>query len=192
MADYMKVTYRDIAKMLTRALPGADDSKTNQTENYITAIKALPAEARVALKSAYIFSRKVPRDDREDMFQELVLAILKARTKDERFAYAIARCDWRNWWEKYRTREHYLGGSLNEIIEDSDGQGIEVGELIVGECEFEFKIDGIIEAKRIWGKLPDIIRPLVQKRLLGQALNPAERQRMSRFVRKDATRLLLA
>ena len=55
----------------------------------------------MALKVAYVFSRKVPRQEREDLYQDIALAVFKAKTKDERLAYAIARCDWRNWWRRH-------------------------------------------------------------------------------------------
>lgn len=187
-----QVTYRNIAKMLASALPLNSNEFCNKIAELLSTIKALPIEAKIALRSAYIFSRKVPKPEREDLFQELFKAIWEVRTKDEPFAYAIARQDWRNWWQKYMTRQHYLAGSLNRTVLDSDNHEVELGELIVGECEFERKIDGKLDAERIWGKIPDPVKPVINRRLLGFPLNATERQRLSRFVRQHGHEILLA
>lgn len=192
MKQITEITYRHIAKMLCSALPVEGQDFGDKVNQYLHTIKAMPKEAKVALRSAYIFSRKVPREEREDMFQELFTAIWEVKTKDEPFAYAIARCDWRNWWQKYMTRQHYLAGSLNQTVTDNDSQEVELAELIVGETEFEFKMDGKLDAERIWDKLPDMIKPIIQRRLLGYPLNATERQRLSRYVNKEGYKLLLA
>ena len=189
--SYIKITYRNIAKMLSSKLPVEGEDFGDKVNDYLGSIKALPKKSKIALKSAYIFSRKVPREEREDMFQELFSAIYAVNTEDERFAYAIARRDWQDWWQKYKTRKHFMAGSLNDTVLDSDNQEVELAELIVGETEFELKMDGHLDAERIWNKLPDIIKPLVQKRLLGKPLTNKERARMSYYVKTQGYKLLL-
>ena len=188
MKPFIKVTYRDIAKMLASALPIEGDDFRDRVNTNLKAIESLSTETKTALKSAYIFSRKVPRQERQDLFQDLILAILKARTKDEKLAYAIARCDWINWWKKYKIRQHY---SLDTIIEDEDGNPQRMGELIVGVVDFEYKMDGKLDADRIWQKLPQDIKAIVQKRLLGQPLLNTERARMSYWTKTQGYSLLL-
>ena len=95
--QYIEVTYRDIAKMLASALPIEGDGFGCQVNDNLEVIKRLPLEAKHALKVAFVFSRKVPRHEREDLFQDIALAVLKVKTRDERWAYSIARCDWKNW-----------------------------------------------------------------------------------------------
>ena len=192
MKTYIKTTYRDIAIMLAKNLPLEGEDFGDKVNSYLEIIKSLPQEAKLALKSAYVFSAKVPREEREDLFQELTLAILKAKTKDEPFAYAIARCDWQNWWRKYKTREQFFGGYLSETVTNAENQATEIGELIVGEAEFERKMDGKLDAQRIWGKLPDMIKPIIQRRLLGYPLNANERQKLSRYVKAEGYKLLIA
>jgi hypothetical protein len=188
MKRFIKVTYRDIAKMLASALPIEGEEFREKVEVNLNTIKSLSTEAKNALKSAYIFSRKVPRQEREDLFQELALAVLKAHTKDEKLAYAIARCDWINWWKKFKIRQHY---SLDTIIEDEDGNPKRMGELIVGEVDFEYRLDGKVDAERIWHKLPDNIKPIVTNRLLGKALTNTERSTLNRWVKNKGYQLLL-
>jgi len=175
--------------MLASALPVQDDDFAVQVECNLEAIKRLPVEAKHALKVAYVFSRKVPRHEREDLFQDIALAVLKVRTRDERLAYAIARCDWQDWWKKYTIRQHY---SLDSVTEDSEGNPVTLAEMLVGECEFERKINGKLDAERIWKKLPKDIRPMVFKRLIGKALNSSERNHLNRWVHKAGYQLILA
>lgn len=182
------LTYRHIARMFAQALPieGADFQA--KIEDYLAVIKALPKEAKVALRVAYIFGSKVPKEEREDLFQDIALAVLKAKVKDERLAYAIARCDWRDWWGKYSIRQHY---SLESVTEDDEGNPVTLRELIVGEVEFERKINGKLDAERIWNKLPDHIKPLVNRRLLGYALTPRDGMTLNRWVKAHGYKLLL-
>jgi hypothetical protein len=183
-----KVTYRNIAKMLASALPVEGEDFGKKIEANLEVIKALPTYQKNALKMAYIFSRKVPRQEREDLFQELALGGFKAKTRDEKLAYAVARCDWINWWKKFKVRQHY---SLDTVIEDEDGNLQRVGELIVGEVDFEYRLDGKVDAERIWHKLPDNVKPIVRDRLLGKALTSTERSTLNRWIKSTGYQLLL-
>ncbi len=188
MKQPKEITYRHIAIMFAKALPIDGDEFRDKVNEYSEVIKSLPANAKVALRSAYIFSSKVPREEREDLFQELALAILKSGTNDAKLGYAIARCDWCNWWKKYYIRSHY---SLDSVIEDDEGNKAAVGDLIIGEAEFERKMCDKIECQRIWQALPDKIKPIVTKRLMGQPLLNTERAALSYWVRTKGYRLLL-
>ncbi len=191
MKDYFKVTYRDIAKLLAKNLPLEGAEFGAKVEEYLAIVKRLTASQKLALRTAYVFSRKVPREEREDFYQELVIAVLEANTKDGRLAYAVARCDWMNWWRKYKTRQHFYGGSLDDTVSDSDGNGIQLSELLVGECEFENKMDGKLKAERIFNQLPDNVKPIVNRRLAGYPLNQNERQTLSRYNKREGYKLLL-
>ncbi len=189
MQNIKDITYRRIAIMLVKAMPVEDIEFTQKVNEYVKVIKAMPKEHKIALRSAYIFSQKVPKQEREDLFQELALTLLKHKTKDERLAYAIARCDWRNWWQKYKVRQHY---SLDLVIDTDNGDPVTLGERLVGEVEFEHKMDGKIDGDRLWQKLPDTIKAIVQKRLLGKALNNTERSQLNRWIKTKGYQLLIA
>jgi DNA-directed RNA polymerase specialized sigma24 family protein len=182
------ITYRHISIMLASVLPIEGEDFKARIEANLEAIKALPSEQRTALKMAYIFSRKVPRQEREDLFQDIALTLLKAKTPEARLAYAIARCDWRDWWKKYKIRQHY---SLDSVIEDKEGNPATLGELIIGESEFELKMDGKLDADRIWHKLPDNIKDIIKLRLLGQILTSNQRVTLHRWVKSSGYQLLL-
>jgi len=189
MQNIKDITYRNIAIMLVKALPVEGTQFTDKVNEYLKVIKAMPREHKAALKAAYIFSRKVPREEREDLFQELALTLLKAKTKEDRLAYAIARCDWRNWWQKYKIRQHY---SLDTVIDQGDGDPITLGETLIGEIEFEHKMDGKIDGDRLWQKLPGNIKAIVSKRLIGKALNNTERSQLNRWIKSKGYQLLIA
>ena len=188
MEQVKDITYRHVAKMLASALPVEGQEFGHKVELYLKTIKRLPQEAKTALKSAYIFSRKVPREEREDLFQDITLAVLKVKIKDERLAYAIARCDWIDFWKAYKIRRHY---SLDSIVDDTEGNPVTLGELLVGETEFERKMDGKMDAERIYDSLPINIQPIIDKRLIGKALNQTERKRLNRYVKAEGYKILL-
>jgi hypothetical protein len=184
-----EITYRKIAIMLAKHLPLEDEEFKQKVDQLIAEIKKLPKQQRIALRSAYIFSQKAPKEEREDLFQDLILNLLEASPADEKLAYSIARCDWRNWWAKYPLREHY---SLDSVIEDEDGEEVTLGELLVGETEFEAKVCGKLDAARIWRSLPKDIKPVIKKRLAGRALTNTERSRLNRWIKREGYQLLIA
>ena len=184
MKTQIKASYRDIAKLFAKHLPIEGKEFGDKVGEFLTTISRMQPEAKTALKASYVFASKVPRGEQDDLFQELVLAILERRTKDEKLAYAIARFDWVDWWRKYTVRQHFFAGSLNQVYEDTEGNECQLGELLVGECEFERKMDGKLDAQSIWNQLPDSIKPIVQKRLEGKPLTNTERQRLNYHVKQ--------
>ncbi len=228
MKELKDYTYRDIAKMLASALPLEAEDFRLAVESYLKVIKSMSVESKLALRSAYIFSRKVPREDREDMFQELTLAVLKAKTNEEKLAYTVARFDWKKWWVrqyshtistcgqsgranecKHSTCEvpekpakscqgcPYHGKtkmlqSLHTVTEDTDGNPSTIGELILGEVEFERKMNGKLDAEKIYDSLPADIKPIIDNRLVGKASTHSERRKLQYWVQKHGYKLLIA
>ena len=180
----IQVEFRAIAKFLVKGIPIDGQEFGAKVERTIATIRKLRPAQRTALKAAYVFAKKVPQDERQDLFQELVLALLERSTKDEKLAYAIARCDWIDWWKRFTTKQQYARVSLQSTVEDADGNETELSELIVGECEFERKMDGLLDGKALWAKLPNEIQAIVQKRLLGKALLKAEHNKLAYFARR--------
>ena len=174
-----QVAYRDLAKMFAKALPIEDSEFTQAVETYLKAIKRMNESQKHALTMAYIFSRKVPRQEREDMFQDIALAILKAKSTDLRLAYAVARCDWKNWWQAYKIRQHF---SLDTLVTDSDSNEVPYSELLVGECEFENRLNGDLDGERLFESLPEWVQGIVKKRLLGHGIRAGERKLLDKWV----------
>lgn len=179
----MRVTYRQIAKILVRGLPLNDNEIASKIEEYTRAIEAMPEQARFALQSAYIFSSKVPPKEREDFFQELVCAVLEMNTKDEAYGYMKARGIWLDRVEGFAQREgshkkkHHKVSSLNEVIV-LDNQEVELGDRIIGADDLEDKVIERIEAQRIYRELPRHIKLIVKKRFRGEPLSKREKQQL--------------
>lgn len=189
MKPIKDITYRNIAMMLVKAMPVDGEQFTDKVSEYTAIIQAMPIEHKLALRSAYIFSAKVPREEREDMFQELAIALLENGTKSPALAYSIARCDWRNWWSKYKIRQHY---SLDTVVNDSDDTLATFGELVIGECDFDIRMNSEIECQRIVKMLPDKLKRVVKMTLLGQMVSPWDRLELQQWGIKHAMSLVEA
>jgi len=188
--NYPDITYRHIAKMMCSHLPVEEHDYFEAVESMLHSILELPIEAKYALKCAYIFSRKAPREEREDLFQDLMLKLLESRIGEEKLCYAVARCDWLDWWKRYKIREHF---SLDvSVSEDESGNPVTLGDLLTNEIRFETMIDAKLDAETIWQKLPVEIKPIITKRLQNKALTACERKRLNRFVHGQGTSLILA
>jgi hypothetical protein len=201
-------------QQVARAAIGAASSFDDDT-HYIQLIKStasafqkLSVNGKLAIEAAYIFSRKVPMPERQDFFQELVLAILEAGTETAAFAYAIARRDWQDFWKTYKLHSQYYEGYLSEVITNSDGEETELAELLVGEVEFENKQIDKLDSRKLWQQIPTDIQRLIVKRLQGKplgaprqrkagrprssgSLNGTERQRLNRWVKTEGSKLLI-
>jgi DNA-directed RNA polymerase specialized sigma24 family protein len=201
-----KANYQQIAK-------AAISHSFDDDEEYIELVKTtsqqyakLDDNAKLAIEAAYIFSRKVPMVERQDLFQELVLAVLDSGTQKPEFAYTIARRDWQDWWRTFKLHSQFHEGYLSEVIVNSDGEETELAELLVGEVEFEAKQIDKLDARRLWRKLPKDIQKLVVKRLQGKplgvsrkgtgrpkstgSLDNTERQRLNRWVKANSNLLV--
>lgn len=201
-------TYQQISKAMLGDGFERDDSFIELVKQTAKQIGQLGLNARLAIEAGYIFSRKVPYNERQDLFQELVTAILDSGTEDAGFAYAIARRDWQDFWSKYKLHSQYYEGYLSDTITNSDGQETELAELLVGEVEFENKQIDKLDAQRLWQQIPAEIQVLISKRLQGKplgaprkrkagqpkssgTLNGTERQRLNRWVKSEGYKLLI-
>lgn len=143
----MRVTYRQIAKILVRALSLDDEELDSKIEEYTRAIEAMPEEARFALQSAYIFSSKVPPEERADMFQDIVCAVprKKKSNDDGSVAYVTGRGKWLDRLppppeRRCHKKKHHPTSSLNEVIADDNGHKVELIDTLVGEANLEDKV----------------------------------------------------
>ncbi len=180
------LTYRHIARMFAQSLPVEGEDLASKVEEYLAIIKALPASARYALRAAYIFGSKAPREEREDLFQELALKVLQVKADNERLAYAVARADWLDWWKHYKRERNFTATSLESTTMDEDGNSVTLGSLLVGECDCEIKMDGKLDAERIFDLLPDNLKRIVEKRLSGQLVHPLEHCQLTEWAANHA------
>lgn len=187
--EYTDTTYRSIAKSMASHSGAQEEEYGLMVEETLKAIMSLPQADKYALKSAYVFSRKVPKNEREDVMQELFLNLYKSKAQDEKLCYAIARCDWKDWWKKYKIRAHY---SLDESIGlDESGNPETIADILVNEIRFEYLVDGKLDAEYLWSKLPASIKPIIGKRLQSKALTSNERVVLHRFIHGCEASLIL-
>lgn len=201
-------TYQQVSKAMLGPNFDRDDSFIELVKQTAKQVEGLGVNAKLAVEAGYIFSRKAPREERQDLFQELVTAILDSGTEDAAFAYTIARRDWQNWWSKYKLHSQFYEGYLSDTITNSDGEETELAELLVGEVEFENKQIDKLDAQRLWQQIPADIQKLVIKRLQGKplgaprkrktgqpksrgTLNNTERSRLNRWVKTQGYKLLI-
>lgn len=176
---------RDIAKMLASTLPVEGDEFGQMVSAIEAQLKPMTKRDKpslLALQTAFIFSHKVPRQEREDLFQELFLTLWEKRISDNGIAYAVAHCDWANWWRAYKIRSHY---SLDSVANNESGDTF--GDLLVDVCDFEAQICGKINGDRLLETLPDYVRKIVQKRLDGHSLTGGEAIMLRKFVASRPT-----
>ncbi len=187
-----KVTNRDIAKMLTYALPIKlnPEEFLQVVEDTIVQIEAMPKQARIALKMGYLFSSRVPREDQQDFMQELTIKLIEIGCTDDKLAYSIARCDWVDWWRRY-ARHNLTFTSLEAIFEGRDDQQNEaiLTDITTGAIEYESRQD--CKAKRIIESMrqTEVGRRMIEiasKRLAGIALTGSERKALCLFIQRNA------
>ncbi len=179
-------TNRSIAKMLASALQ-IEGEFAEHVQSYLREIDKLPNEQKRALKYAFIFSRKAPQQERQDLYQELAIKLLELRPSDDKLAYAIARCDWKDWWKSFKTRCHYNLDSIERLSDSEDGSDygqdaidrqMYHSDLLTGEIESKARID----AKLLYNKLPKQIQAIVAKKLQGVATTKLEQSIMRRWI----------
>lgn len=164
--------------MLVRALPLDDDEIAGKVDEYTKAIEAMPEQARFALQSAYIFSSKVSPEQREDLFQDIVDAVLRKNSQDDGgVAYMTGRGEWLDGLGGSHKKKQYPCSSLNKVT-ILDNQEVELGDTIVGMDDLEDKVINRIEAQRIYRELPRHIKLIVKKRFRCDALTPKEKQQL--------------
>lgn len=189
----MEVSYRSIAKLLARGMPLEGQDYSAKVESYIKSIEAMPVEQQATLKASYIFSRKAPREERQDLFQDLVsscLTVLATKTPirdPDPFCYKTVRLAWldrtryRNRPIEKLAREAYR---LNSSVIDSNGQETELQELIAGEVDFEHKLNSELDSQAVLDTLPDRVKKVAVKRLSGLDVSNADYKAAKRYTTK--------
>lgn len=168
MVSTIEVSYRNIARLLCQTDREANDY-AEALEFTLTQVKALPAQTKLSMRIAYIFASKVPHEEREDCFQTFTATLLKSGISDERLAYAVIRADWLDFWRAYKVKER-ARTTLESEVTDADGNAAELGDLLIGEVEFENKMESTLDTASLWSQIPADMRSLIAKRLSGQNL----------------------
>jgi len=163
-----------IARLLSQGRP------ETYSDNLQT-LEAMPEVQQHIVSAAYLYSRRVPRDDQQDVFQELVSriwdALARRKAKGETtllypkaYTLKVARCEWIRWL-KSRSRENSRRIPFEDVEDTPESGMIEA-------------VEAGLEAQRIWRVLPANIQAIVRKRLNGQHNTGPERERLGKYLQK--------
>jgi hypothetical protein len=119
------VTKVDVTKHLELSHPKRHKPKPSEfkamVDWFTQEIDNLPRQAQIALATAYIWASKAPKQEQEDLFQELTLKLIENGTEIEQIAWVVSHADWVDWWRRYKLHSQYCESHLSEIQEiDTD------------------------------------------------------------------------
>jgi len=192
----MKISYRTLAKVLAYDMPLDDQEYSDIIEWYIKSIEAMPPKHQETLKAAYVFSRKAPKEDWQDLFQHFVahgLKILNQWPKPIKdiagFCYVVVRNEWKRVTRERKRHIRMLNGgfvSLNKIVPsahpDGDSREVELQELIADDLDLESELNSELDSQAVLDTLPDRVKAIVKKRLLGgEKISNREYERLARY-----------
>lgn len=201
----MDVSYRQIAKRLAQGMPVEGQDYSDIIEGYIRSIEAMPVEQQAALKASFIFSSMAPKDERQDLFQALVeqclteLAKFDGQIKDpEAYCYTVARHRRWDFWKQSKRRTKILNGgfiSLEEPVQNGDGQEVELKELIADDLDLESEINSQLDCQAVLDTMPDEFSAIVVKRLdykkqnRDSKLSSSEVNKLWRYVNQNGDKI---
>ena len=209
----MKVSYRRIARKLVWDMPAfSPEEFASKVDDYTEAIEAMPKEAQATLKAAYIINSIAPKEDQEDLFQELVSHILtvlaryKTPIRDiDGFCYKVANRKYQTWLRDKRNRKRLLDGgflSLDEPVKALNGEVVELHETVAGKLEWtdirpfnlESEISSELDCQAVLDTMPDRVRDLVIKRLdykkkVGHHISHSDSKMLWRYVQKNGDKI---
>lgn len=191
---------RTIAKWLVSIVPLEGEewgALVDETERKLVAMTKRSKAALIAMRTAYTFSRRVPMQERHDMFDSLYLTLMQKGLIDNGLAYAVARADWVDWWRAYKIRSHYSLDEMSsleserlhsQMERDANGRAIpSYGKWLVGVCDFEAQMIGKVDGERLLCALPSHIRRIVQHGLDGYPIRHPDRVMLNRWIAQRPT-----
>jgi len=143
---------------------------------------------------AYAASKKIPERDREDVVQEIVLALIKKKAKQEEVMYLIAkekvvqyyrrgRIEDRNYKNILMARYYYHQNPRTRQIFTISKYKEDDEETFSFDLVEDFDEEVILD-KIIIESFPKTIRKIIEKRLQGYSLQDNERAQLSYYLRK--------
>jgi hypothetical protein len=186
--DNNEVTYRLIAETMAKHTTTIAKDLPELVNTYLETIKGLDSVSKVALKQAFVWASKVPQEEREDFIQDVFTTIYDNRVNDERLAYAMARCDWKDWWKSYKLHSQFAHTTrLDDTVSNSDGELVQWSDLFIGEAEFESKLIADLDASQLLSQFPTCFRKIVEKQLSGIRITGGERRMLDKWVKSRPT-----
>jgi len=188
----MKVSYRTLAKVLAYDMPLDGQEYSDIIEWHVKSIEAMPLKQQATLKAAYVFSRKAPKEDWRDLFQHFVAHGLKILSqwpepiKDiAGFCYVVVRNEWKRVTRERKRHIRMLNGgflSLNVTVGDTEDERRELLDTIADDLDLETELNSKLDSQAVLDTLPDRVKAIVKKRLLGgEKISNREYERLARY-----------
>ncbi len=188
----MDVSYRKIAKALAHGMPIEGQEYSELIESYIKSIEAMPLEQRAALQAAYIFSRKTPKEEWQDLFQHFVAHGLKILSKWREpiqdiagFCYVVVRNEWKRVTRERKRHIRMLNGgflSLNVTVGNTEDEDRELLDTIADDLDLETELNSKLDSQVLLDTLPYSVKAIVKKRLLGdEKISTHEYEKLARY-----------
>ena len=118
----MNTDTRKLAKALAKGLPVEGAAFGEHVDRIEHEVKALPKVRKTTLTLAYMFSAKVPRQERDDVSQEIITACFESGQTEESHLYVVARNTWIEWLRRWYTRQQYeLGVDFDAVVAERLG-----------------------------------------------------------------------
>jgi DNA-directed RNA polymerase specialized sigma24 family protein len=113
---------RKLAKALAKGLPVEGAAFGEHVDRIEHEVKALPKVQKTTLTLAYMFSAKVPHQERDDVSQEIITACFESGQAEESHLYMVARRTWVEWLRRWYTRQQYeLGVDFDAVVAERLG-----------------------------------------------------------------------
>ena len=135
------------------------------------------------------FARRTPSQERADLVELLTLTLLEANPNNPAHCFGICKRRHAMWYRHYTIRQHY---SLDACLEDDTLAEQERGlrEFLAGCVEYEAIWNGQLDGEALWAKLPEAIKPIVMKRMIGKRTSNTERSTLNRWLKREGWAVL--
>jgi hypothetical protein len=118
----VKTDTRKLAKALAKGLPVEGALFGEHVDAIECKVKALPKVQQTILSLAYMFASKVPRQERDDVSQEIIAACFESAETEESHLYMVARHTWALWFKRWYVKAQYeLDTDFDKIVSERLG-----------------------------------------------------------------------
>ena len=125
--------------------------------------------------------KKVPKEDRHDVLQDLACRALKYLPDTPGLLYSVFKGCIADWWKARSYRQHE---SLDVVVKNDEGRGMTLAKtLLDNSIPLDEFVCNSVWARELLSGIPGQVVRIAAKRVSGSPLANAERQRLSRWRR---------
>ena len=124
---------------------------------------------------------KVPREDREDITQDMFELLLKHKPSSAGLAYTICKRSIADYWRHKARHNEFNISYASSVIASSEDGNITFEDLLIDRIDYESKYVDSIDSNVLFNSLPKPIAKLVAKRLRGLGLTSTQRSQLRRY-----------